>query len=198
MTTQADPNAMSRAPLSRERVLGAAVALADRGGIGALSMRKLAQELGVEAMSLYHHVANKDDILDGIVDVVFSEIELPSGDADWKAAMRQRAISAREALLRHPWATGLMESRSTPGPATLRHHDAVLGILRTAGFSVERHIHVAINRRGNILRGDRPLLDVAAVRVHGMKRAAAVNAGRKDDPAFARPINSVPTVNSVD
>jgi AcrR family transcriptional regulator len=104
-------------------------------------MRKLAQELGVEAMSLYHHVANKNAILDGIVDVVFGEIELPSGQADWKAAMRQRAISARQALLRHPWATGLMESRSTPGPATLRHHDAVLGILRTAGFSVQLAAH---------------------------------------------------------
>jgi len=104
-------------------------------------MRRLAHEIGVEAMSLYHHVANKDDILDGIVDIVFSEIELPSGDADWKAAMRQRAISVREALLRHPWATGLMESRSTPGPETLRHHDAVLGILRNAGFSVELAAH---------------------------------------------------------
>ena len=141
MATQTEPSAAPRIPLNRQRVLGAAVALADRGGVRSLSMRKLAHELGVEAMSLYHHVANKDDILDGIVDVVFSEIELPSGDADWKAAMRQRAISAREALLRHPWATGLMESRSTPGPATLRHHDAVLGILRTAGFSVELAAH---------------------------------------------------------
>jgi AcrR family transcriptional regulator len=130
-----------RTPLSRERVLRAAVALADRGGVAALSMRKLAQELGVEAMSLYHHVANKDDILDGIVDVVFSEIELPAGEADWKAAMRRRAISARAALRRHPWATGLMESRSTPGPATLRHHDTVLGILRKGGFSVELAAH---------------------------------------------------------
>ena len=104
-------------------------------------MRKLAQELGVEAMSLYHHVANKDDILDGIVDVVFSEIDLPTNDIDWRAAMRQRAISARQALRRHPWATGLMESRSTPGPATLRHHDAVLGILRNAGFSIELAAH---------------------------------------------------------
>src|ERR1044071_2732906 len=111
MTTRADPNAAPRTPLSRQRVLGAAVALADRSGVGSLSMRKLAQELGVEAMSLYHHVANKDDILD----VVFGEIELPSGQADWKAAMRRRAISAREALRRHPWATALMESRSTPG-----------------------------------------------------------------------------------
>jgi AcrR family transcriptional regulator len=141
MATQADPNPAPRIPLTKQRVLGAAVALADRGGVRSLSMRKLAQELGVEAMSLYHHVANKDDILDGIVDVVFSEIDLPSGQADWKAAMRQRAISAREALLRHPWATGLMESRSTPGPATLRHHDAVLGILRNAGFSIELAAH---------------------------------------------------------
>jgi AcrR family transcriptional regulator len=141
VTTQADPNATSRAPLSRERVLGAAVALADRGGIGALSMRKLAQELGVEAMSLYHHVANKEAILDGIVDVVFGEIELPSGDVGWREAMRRRAVSAREALRRHPWATALMESRATPGPANLRHHDAVLGILRNAGFSVELAAH---------------------------------------------------------
>jgi AcrR family transcriptional regulator len=139
--TQADPNAASRAPLSRELVLRAAVALADRGGIGSLSMRKLAQELGVEAMSLYHHVAGKDAILDGIVDVVFGEIELPTGEVDWKEAMRRRAVSAREALRRHPWATALMESRSTPGPANLRHHDAVLGILRKAGFSVELAAH---------------------------------------------------------
>jgi AcrR family transcriptional regulator len=141
MTTRTDPDAEPRIPLSRQRVLCAAVALADRGGVGSLSMRKLAQELGVEAMSLYHHVANKDDILDGIVDVVFSEIDLPSGDADWRAAMRQRAVSARQALRRHPWATALMESRSTPGPANLRHHDAVLGILRNAGFSVELAAH---------------------------------------------------------
>ena len=130
-------NRRKRVPLSRQRVLQAAMRLADEGGIGALSMRKLAQELGVEAMSLYHHVANKDDVLDGMVDVVFGEIDLPSGEAGWKEAMRRRAISAREALRRHPWAIGLMESRSTPGPANLRHHDAVLGILRKAGFSVE-------------------------------------------------------------
>jgi AcrR family transcriptional regulator len=131
----------TKAPLSRQRVLDAAVALADRDGVGALSMRRLAQELGVEAMSLYHHVAGKDAILDGIVDVVFGEIELPSGDGGWKAAMRRRAISARAALRRHPWATALMESRTTPGPANLRHHDAVLGVLRNAGFSVELAAH---------------------------------------------------------
>jgi AcrR family transcriptional regulator len=141
MSTHTDPSTEPRLPLTRERVLAAAVALADRGGIGSLSMRKLAQELGVEAMSLYHHVANKDDILDGLVDVVFGEIDLPSGEEGWRAAMRRRAISAREALRRHPWATGLMESRPTPGAANLRHHDAVLGVLRGAGFSVELAAH---------------------------------------------------------
>ena len=138
MATQTDPR---RAPLTRERVLAAAIDLADRDGIASLSMRKLAQELGVEAMSLYHHVANKDAILDGLIDLVFGEIDLPVGEADWKVAMRRRAISAREVLRRHPWATGLMESRSTPGPATLRHHDAVLGILRNAGFPLELAAH---------------------------------------------------------
>jgi AcrR family transcriptional regulator len=141
MDTQLDVDTQPRVPLSRERVLRAAVALADRGGVGALSMRKLAQKLGVEAMSLYHHVANKDDILDGIVDVVFGEIELPTGEAGWEAAMRRRSVSAREALRRHPWATGLMESRRTPGPANIRHHDAVLGVLRNAGFPVELAAH---------------------------------------------------------
>ena len=138
MATQTDPR---RAPLTRERVLAAAIDLADRDGIASLSMRKLAQDLGVEAMSLYHHVANKDAILDGLIDLVFGEIDLPVGEADWKAAMRRRAISDREVLRRHPWATGLMESRSTPGPATLRHHDAVLGILRNAGFPLELAAH---------------------------------------------------------
>jgi AcrR family transcriptional regulator len=133
--------AVRRAPLSRDQVLRAAVALADEGGIGALSMRKLGQTLGVEAMSLYNHVASKGDLVDGMIDVVFSEIGLPPGDGGWKPAMRQRAISAREVLGRHRWAIGLMESRRTPGPATLRHHDAVLGCLRAAGFSVELTAH---------------------------------------------------------
>jgi AcrR family transcriptional regulator len=141
MPTQTSASPAPRTPLTRQRVLATAVDLADRDGIGSLSMRKLAQELGVEAMSLYHHVANKDAILDGLIDLVFSEIDLPLGEADWKAAMRSRAISAREVLRRHPWATGLMESRSTPGPATLRHHDAVLGILRNAGFPLELAAH---------------------------------------------------------
>ena len=119
----------------------AAIRLADRDGIAALSMRKLGQEVGVEAMSLYNHVRNKDDVLNGMVDFVFSEIDLPPSGADWSTAMRQRAISARQALLRHPWAVGLMESRVQPGPATLRHHDSVLRKLREAGFSVELAAH---------------------------------------------------------
>ena len=141
MATQTDPTREPRIPLSRQRVLRTALALADRDGVGSLSMRKLAQELRVEAMSLYHHVASKEDILDGIVDLVFSEIDQPSGGPGWRAAMRQRAISVREALRRHPWAVGLMESRSRPGPATLRHHDAVVGVLREAGFSIEMAAH---------------------------------------------------------
>ncbi|MEN3269558.1 TetR/AcrR family transcriptional regulator [Pseudonocardia sp.] len=133
--------ASSRVPLNRERALSTAVALADAAGLGSLSMRKLAQELGVEAMSLYHHVANKEDILDGMVDVVFAEIELPSDGTEWKTAMRQRAESARAALTRHPWAISIMDSRSSPGPATLRHHDAVIGSCRKAGFSVKMAAH---------------------------------------------------------
>jgi AcrR family transcriptional regulator len=112
------------------------VALADQSGIDALTMRKLGDALGVEAMSLYNHVANKGDLLDGMVDVVFGEVDLPPADLDWRTAMHRRAVSARAALRRHPWAIGLMESRTSPGPATLRHHDAVLGCLRRAGFSV--------------------------------------------------------------
>ena len=130
-----------RIPLTRERVLNAAVALADTSGSETLSMRKLGDALGVEAMSLYNHVANKEDLLDGMIDMVFAEIDLPTGRADWRAGMRQRAISARRVLSRHGWAIGLMESRSSPGPATLRHHDAAIGCLRDAGFSIELAAH---------------------------------------------------------
>ena len=133
--TQTSKRAQVRVPLSRELVLDTAVKLADRGGLGSLSMRKLGQELGVEAMAVYYHFANKDEVIDGIVDIVFSEIDLPSTGTDWKAAMRRRAISLRDVLLRHRWAIGLMEARRNAGPANLRHHDAVIGRLRAAGFS---------------------------------------------------------------
>ena len=141
MARQTDLSTKRRSPLSRERVLRAAVVLADTDGIESLTMRRLGQDLGVEAMSLYNHVAGKDDILDGIADLVFSEIDLPSALADWKTAMRLRAISAREALVRHPWASSLMQSRTKPGPATLRHHDSVIGRLRDASFTVDMTAH---------------------------------------------------------
>ena len=141
MATQTRRSTKTRTPLSRERVLRAAVVLADSGGIEALTMRRLGEELQVEAMSLYNHVAGKDDILDGMVDLAFSEITLPQSGTPWKAAMRQRGMSARDVLLRHPWAVTLMQSRSTPGPATKRHHDAVIGSLRAAGFDIHMAAH---------------------------------------------------------
>ena len=141
MATRNKASSQQREPLSRERVILEGVAVADENGIGALTMRRLAHRLQVEPMSLYHHVANKDQILDGMVDVVFREIELPRSGVGWQTAMRHRAGSARDALRRHPWAVGRMESRANPGPATLRHHDAVIGCLRAAGFSIELTAH---------------------------------------------------------
>jgi AcrR family transcriptional regulator len=131
----------TRRQLSRERVLSGAVALADEGGVAALTIRSLAQHLGVKPMTLYHYVANKSEILDAIVDVVFSEIDLPSAAADWRSEIHLRASSARRVLRSHSWAIGLLESRTTPGPATLRHHDAMLGTLRGAGFSLDMTAH---------------------------------------------------------
>jgi AcrR family transcriptional regulator len=141
MTTAVGVGETKRLPLNRERLVNAAVGVADAGGVAALTMRSLAHELGVKPMSLYHHVANKDEILDGMIDVVFGEIDLPPADGDWRTAMRHRAISARRVLTRHPWATPLMESRANPGPATLRHHDQVIGTLRRAGFSIQMTAH---------------------------------------------------------
>ena len=130
-----------RQSLTPRRVITAAVALADAIGADALTIRKLATELDVKPMAIYHHLPNKEAIIDGMVDVVFGEIELPPTDVGWKQAIRRRASSAREVLARHPWAAPLMESRTSPGPATLRHHDAVLGCLRSGGFSIEMTAH---------------------------------------------------------
>jgi AcrR family transcriptional regulator len=141
MPKPVDDTSAQRAPLTRERVLRGAIAIADVGGIAALTIRALADKLGVKPMSVYHHVANKDEILDGIVDLVFAEIDLPSTSGDWHKEIRRRATSARHVLRRHSWAVGLMESRTSPGPATLRHHDAVIATLRGAGFSVEMTAH---------------------------------------------------------
>jgi AcrR family transcriptional regulator len=130
-----------RPRLNRQFILRTAVELADRDGIDALTMRKLAQELTVEAMSIYHHVANKDDLRDGMIDLVFAEIDLPSREIHWKPALRARSISTHQALIRHPWAIGLMESGTTPGQANLRHHNAVLGCLRENRFSLPATAH---------------------------------------------------------
>jgi AcrR family transcriptional regulator len=127
-------------PLSQDRILRTALALADEHGLEWLSMRKLGQALGVEAMALYHHVPSKEALVDGMIDLVFAEIEIPA-DTGWRAAMRGRALSVRDVLGRHRWANGLMESRSTPGPANLRHHDTVIGCLRRAGFPIAMVAH---------------------------------------------------------
>ncbi|MEZ0072030.1 TetR/AcrR family transcriptional regulator [Planotetraspora sp. GP83] len=140
MVQQAD--AVRRVPLSRDRVLRAAVALADDAGIESLNMRRLAQELGVVPMALYKHVANKDQLLDGMVDVIVGEIHPPVHGADWKSAVRQRILSARRALLRHPWASRVIESRVTPTPVVLEYMDSVIGMFRTGGFSVDLTHHV--------------------------------------------------------
>jgi AcrR family transcriptional regulator len=141
MPTPTTSRGEPRNRLSRERVLHAAIAHADEGGLEAVTMRKVAEELEVAPMALYRHVANRDDLVDGMVDIVFSEIELPAAGADWKTAMRERAISVRDAMLRHRWAIGLMESRTNPGPANLRHHNAVIGSLRAAGFAMAMAAH---------------------------------------------------------
>jgi AcrR family transcriptional regulator len=132
--------AAATAPLSKERVLRQALALADSEGIDALNMRRLGRDLDAGAMSLYHHVRNKEELLDGMVDLVFAEIELPVA-GDWQAAMRSRALSAREVLARHPWAIAVMESRTSAGPANLRHREAVMASLRKAGFSIPMATH---------------------------------------------------------
>jgi AcrR family transcriptional regulator len=136
-----ETHGQARSPLNRDKVLREAVSLADENGIESLTMRKLAEEFGVVPMALYKHVANKEDLLDGMVDVVFGEIDLPPKGAHWKTAMRDRANSVRQVISRHRWAIGLTESRRKPGPTNLRHHDAVIGCLRAAGFSTEMAIH---------------------------------------------------------
>jgi AcrR family transcriptional regulator len=141
MSTRTTDAAERRAPLSRERVLETAFRLADQGGLESLTMRRLGQALGVEAMAMYYYFATKDQIVDGIVDLVFAEIDLPSSEGHWKDAMRERAISLRDVLLRHRWAIGLMESRRNGGPANLHHHDAVIASLRAGGMDIAMTAH---------------------------------------------------------
>jgi AcrR family transcriptional regulator len=142
----------TRRPLNRERILTAAVALADREGVESLSMRRIAQHLGVVPMALYKHVANKDDLLDGMVDVVVGEIDPPLDDADWKTAVRERILSARRALLRHPWASRVIESRTDPTPAVMTYMDSMIGMFRAGGFSIDL-THHAMHAMGSRLLG---------------------------------------------
>jgi len=152
MATQPDAAPQPRPPLSRERVLAAAVALADARGVDALSMRKLAQELGVVPMALYKHVASKDELLDGMVDLVVGEIGPPAGGTDWKLAVRRRILSARGALLRHPWASRVIESRTDPTPAVVAYMDSMIGMFRAGGFSIDL-THHAMHAMGSRLLG---------------------------------------------
>jgi AcrR family transcriptional regulator len=130
-----------RTQLTRERVMAAAIELADRDGIESISMRKLAQELGVEAMSLYTHVRNKNDLLDGMTDAVISQIPVSAGGVGWKTSLRQLVLAARSIMLRHPWAPRTVETRTAPGPAVLQYANAVIGILREGGFSIAQAHH---------------------------------------------------------
>ncbi|WP_328966742.1 TetR/AcrR family transcriptional regulator C-terminal domain-containing protein [Streptomyces sp. NBC_00239] len=146
------PEAGRRAPLNRERVLRAAVALADENGIESLSMRRLAQELGVVPMALYKHVPNKEQLLDGMVDTVIARIDVPEGGTGWKDVVRRRVLSARRALLRHRWAAQVIESRTGPTPAVLEYLDSMIGAFRDGGFSVDL-THHAMHAMGSRLLG---------------------------------------------
>ena len=164
--------APGRAPLTRELVLRTALAMADADGIESLSMRQLGGRLGVEAMSLYNHVANKDDILDGILELVVEEIAVPGPDAPWRTAMRDRAVSARNAFSRHPWAAALMDSRAQSGPGRLRYFDAIVGSLTGAGFSLDIagrafsvldcYIYGFARQRLGMVSGDEPKAEARA------------------------------------
>jgi AcrR family transcriptional regulator len=180
-----DVDAPPRPPLSRERVLRAAVALADQGGVESLSMRRLARELGVVPMALYKHVANKDEMLDGMVDLVVGEIDPPAGGPDWKPAVRRRVLSARRALLRHPWAPEVLESRTNPTPSVLAYMDSMIGMFRAGGFSVDL-THHAIHAMGSRLFGfTQELFDDSA------------DAGAVPDPEVVRALAVFPHITEL-
>jgi AcrR family transcriptional regulator len=152
MATKIDPEAQPRVPLSKERILRTAVELADAGGVDSLSMRKIAEELDVVPMALYRHVANKDEMLDGMVDVVVAEIDAPETGLDWKTAIRRRILSARRMLLRHPWAARVIETRSEATPAVIGYFDEMIGLFLAGGFSIEL-THHALHAMGSRLLG---------------------------------------------
>lgn len=171
MVTRTDPAAERRTPLTRERVLQGAVDLADRGGIAALSMRKLGQELGVDAMALYRHVRSKDDILDGIVERLVAEIDTSHPGENWQAALREQAMSARRVMLRHPWARRIFEERGTSGPATIAYIETVLAIVRGGGFSIDLAHHT---------------LHVLGSRIFGFNQDFFEDSGREPSPEEAQ------------
>jgi AcrR family transcriptional regulator len=152
METEHDLETRTRVPLSRERILGTAVAFADRQGVDSLSMRRLAQELDVVPMALYKHLANKEEMLDGMLDVVVGEIDPPRTDTDWKTAVRERILSARRALLRHPWASRVMETRTQPTPVVMAYMDSMIGMFVAGGFSIDLTHHV-LHAMGSRLMG---------------------------------------------
>src|ERR671919_992730 len=162
VATKIDERSRTREPLSRERILRTAVAVADKGGAESLSMRRIAQELGFVAMALYKHVANKDELLDGMIDAVIGEIDPPIEGADWKTAMRERILSARRALLRHPWASQVIESRPEPTPTVIEYMDSMLGLFRTGGFSVDLTHHAAHAMGSRLLGFSQELFDDTA------------------------------------
>ena len=152
MATEIEEAAPAREPLTKERILLAAIALADEGGVEALSMRRLALELGVVPMALYKHVAGKDELLDGMIDLVVAEIDPPIEDSDWKTTMRERILSARRALLRHPWASSLLESRGEPTPTVIGYMDSMMGVFLAGGFSIDL-MHHAMHVMGSRILG---------------------------------------------
>jgi AcrR family transcriptional regulator len=152
MATRIEEETQPRTPLTRDRILRTAVGLADEGGVEAASMRKIAQELAVVPMALYRHVANKDELLDGMIDLVVGEIDPPETGVDWKTAVRRRILSARRALLRHPWASRVMESRTEPTPMVLAYMDSMIGMFRAGGFSIDL-VHHAMHAMGSRLMG---------------------------------------------
>jgi AcrR family transcriptional regulator len=162
MATKIEEAARAREPLTKERILRASVALADEVGVESLSMRRLAQELGVVPMALYKHVANKDELFDGMIDVVVGEIDPPRTDVDWKTAVRERILSARRALLRHPWASRVMESRTDPTPTVLGYMDSMIGMFRSGGFSMDLTHHAMHVMGSRILGFSQELFDDTA------------------------------------
>ncbi len=152
MSTTTEPTTQARTPLSRERILRAAVGFADREGVASLSMRRLSSELGVVPMALYKHVANKEEMLNGMLDVVVGEIDPPRTDTDWKTAVRERILSARRALLRHPWASRVMESRTEPTPTVMAYMDSMIGMFLAGGFSIDL-THHTMHAMGSRLMG---------------------------------------------